>query len=204
MNTAQHRGLLFTLKALADEQRLRIFGYMNERERNVTELAELLQLSEPTISHHISKLHEVGLLTLRMAGNQRFYSINRIQLAKFKALVNDIEQLPVNPPEDASDESWIDALDWNAEDKKTLHDFTKDKRIIDFPTKEKKWLAILRWVATYFEPDKRYTEKQVNAILSPINADYATLRRNLIEYGFMRRERGGGDYWLTPEVEEKA
>ena len=45
------------------------------------------------------------------------------------------------------------------------------------------------------------SEKQVNGILTQYNEDYATLRRNLVEYGFMRRERGGGDYWLTPENE---
>jgi hypothetical protein len=47
----------------------------------------------------------------------------------------------------------------------------------------------------------RYTEKQINALLTEVHPDYATLRRSLVEYGFMRRERGGGDYWLTPENE---
>ena len=82
-----------------------------------------------------------------------------------------------------------------------LRDHFTGHQLKQIPAKEKKWLVILRWLATQFEPGIRYTEKQVNAILTPINEDYAQMRRDLIGFGFMRRERGGGDYWLTPEDE---
>jgi len=59
----------------------------------------------------------------------------------------------------------------------------------------------LRWIASKFEVGVRYSERQTNQIITDIHADYATIRRNLVEYGFMRRERGGGNYWLTPENE---
>jgi hypothetical protein len=41
----------------------------------------------------------------------------------------------------------------------------------------------------------------VYAILLEVHSDYASLRRYLIDYGYMRRERGGSNYWLTPEHE---
>ena len=204
MDTGQQEDLLLLLKTLADEHRLTMLGMMNGHERTVSEMAVSLELSEPTVSHHVSKMHVAGLLTLRMAGNQRFYRINEARLAKFKDYTASIDSLPTQPAARVSDNGWIDALDWDPADKKTLRDYTIDGRLARLPMKEKKWLVILRWLATRFEPDMRYTEKQVNAILTEIHADYAVLRRNLVDYGFMRRERGGGNYWLAPENESDA
>lgn len=201
MDRGQQQDLLALLKILSDQQRLTMLGLMYEREYNTTELAGVLEISEPTVSYHLSKMHEAGLLRLRMDGNQRFYRVNEKRLATFKAYVNEIEQRVIDDVEEITDESWIDALDWSDEDKNVLKGYTRGGKLIRIPTKDKKWLIIMRWVATRFEPDVRYTEKQMNAILTAINPDYATLRRSLIEYGFMRRERGGGDYWLTPEDE---
>ena len=65
MDTEQQRDLLLLLKTLADEQRLTMLGLMSQRECTVTEMAGLLELSEPTISHHVSKMHSAGLLRLR-------------------------------------------------------------------------------------------------------------------------------------------
>lgn len=201
MNPTQEMGFLIMLKAVADPQRLSMIRMMQAQERNVTELAQALDLSEPTISHHISKLHSAGFLNLRMAGTQRFYRINDKTLARFKAYVNEMEQ-PIEPfTEEVSDNAWIDALDWDAADKDVLRAYTFNGKLKRLPSKVKKWGVVLRWLATRFEQGKHYTEKEVNAILTEVHADYATLRRYLVEEGYMRRERGGGDYWLTPEDE---
>jgi hypothetical protein len=164
-------------------------------------IRDSLNLSEPTVSHHVGRLHGAGLLNLRMAGNQRFYRLNPTRMATFKAYAAEIETLPVEPAPESVDNAWIDTLDWVEADKKVLRDYTVGGRLAQLPTKEKKWLVVLRWLATRFEPGTRYTEKQVNARLTEVHDDYATLRRNLVEYGFMRRQRGGGDYWLTPDDE---
>jgi len=65
-----------------------------------------------------------------------------------------------------------------------------------FPPKEKKKLAILRVIIGQFEKERRYTEKEVNEILKAVFEDYVTLRRYLIEYGFMDRAQNGSEYWL--------
>ena len=65
-----------------------------------------------------------------------------------------------------------------------------------FSKKEKKKIVILRKIAEQFRPETDYTEKQVNAVLSEIYDDYVTIRRYLIEYGFMNRTRDGSRYWL--------
>lgn len=68
--------------------------------------------------------------------------------------------------------------------------------ITDFPSKEKRKLVILMELAKRFEPNRRYTEPEVNGVLKAAWHDYVTLRRYLIEYGFMDRERDGSAYWL--------
>ncbi len=65
-----------------------------------------------------------------------------------------------------------------------------------FPRKEKQKLVVLREIAKRFNGEKIYKEKEVNAILQPVFADFVTLRRYLIEYGFLDRKPDGSQYWL--------
>lgn len=186
-------------KALGDENRLTILRLLHEQERNVGELAALLKLSEPTVSHHLAKLRELQLLTLRMAGSQHFYSLNPTRLAQFKAQVQQIEQMPKAQAADAPDNAWIDALGWPKVDCDVLRKHMSGQRIRRIPTRQKEQLVLLRWLATQFERGERYTEKQVNAVLTQHHDDYARLRRDLVDFGYMRREIGGGKYWLAEE-----
>ena len=66
-----------------------------------------------------------------------------------------------------------------------------------FPPKEKKKIVILRKIIERFEPKRSYTEPEVNDILRDIFEDYVTLRRYLIEYGYMDRTTDGAWYWRT-------
>jgi len=65
-----------------------------------------------------------------------------------------------------------------------------------FSAKEKKKLVILRKIAAQFDKGVKYTENEINSILKPIYEDYATIRRYLIEYGFMERTKNCKEYWL--------
>lgn len=62
--------------------------------------------------------------------------------------------------------------------------------------KEKKKLVILSKIAEQFERGKQYPEKQINEKLKSVYDDYVTLRRYLIEYGFMDRKKDCSVYWL--------
>ncbi len=70
-----------------------------------------------------------------------------------------------------------------------------DGRLVHLPTKESKRLVVLDHIAQRFEPGERYTEKQVNASLSEIHADTATLRRDMVDFGFL--DRADGEYWRS-------
>ncbi len=64
-------------RALGDETRLRILRLLADRDRYMTELANELELSKPTISHHLAQLRSAGLVTLTEQGNLTYYSLRR-------------------------------------------------------------------------------------------------------------------------------
>lgn len=202
MDAVREDPFLDMLKALSDDSRLTLLRLLNEHERTVGDLAEAVRLTEPTVSHHLAKLREAGLVTLRMARNQRFYRVNADGLAKFKRLAANIEQMPPQPEPVTVDNGWIEALGWDEADQKVLRDYTLNGQLTQIPLKQKKLVVILRWLATLFEPGRLYSEPEVNAILTTAyEHGYASLRREMIGFGYLRRERGGGKYWLTPADE---
>lgn len=66
-----------------------------------------------------------------------------------------------------------------------------------FSTKEKKKIIILKKISEQFERNKRYSEKELNGIIKEIYEDFTTIRRYLIEYGFMERTKDCKEYWLV-------
>jgi len=63
-------------KLLADETRLKILIFLLERgELNVRALCDLLQLSQPAVSHHLALLRLDGLIDLRRDGKHNFYRV---------------------------------------------------------------------------------------------------------------------------------
>lgn len=79
---------------------------------------------------------------------------------------------------------------------KTYFDTFEPLKLKSFPTKEKRKIVVLRKISTIFQPGKKYSEIQINNILKEVYADIATLRRYLIEYGFMERTKDCKEYWL--------
>lgn len=71
-----------------------------------------------------------------------------------------------------------------------------DGPLDSFPSKEKRKIIVLQQIMNRFDRTKKYTEKEVNEILKKIHADYVTIRRYLIEYGFMDRNKDCTEYWV--------
>jgi hypothetical protein len=71
-----------------------------------------------------------------------------------------------------------------------------DGPLSEFPKKQKRKIAILKHLSKRFKLNVKYTEKQVNESLKQVFDDYVTLRRYLIEYGFMDRKDDSSLYWL--------
>jgi ArsR family transcriptional regulator len=64
-------------KALADSTRQRILEMLMEGELCVSDIAKAFDMSQPTVSHHLSVLKQFGLVSSRKDGKQVYYSINR-------------------------------------------------------------------------------------------------------------------------------
>lgn len=194
--------LVTSFKTLADPARLRILRILHRHETSVKALAENLGLTEPTVSHHLSKLRAAGFVTLRADGNHHQYSINAEALARFKAQVAELE-LAESTVLEAANHAWIEALEASPEAKAVLRAYTFAGRLRQYPSKEVKLLIVLDWIASAFELGRKYTEAEVNAIIQGFYDDFATLRRDLIDFGYLRRERGGQTYWLAAEDEPR-
>jgi len=69
-------------KALADEIRLRILSLLGTREMCVCEVMVALDLTQPTASHHLRILENVGLVKDRKEGRWVFYSLSDPSLIK--------------------------------------------------------------------------------------------------------------------------
>jgi DNA-binding transcriptional ArsR family regulator len=62
--------------AVAEPQRRRILTLLKGRERSVNDLAGALRVSQPRVSKHLRVLREVGLVSVREAGQQRLYTLD--------------------------------------------------------------------------------------------------------------------------------
>ena len=63
-------------KVLADSTRLHIVGLLAVEERSVEDIATLVDVRAPTVSHHLSKLKKLGLVTVRSEGTTRWYRLD--------------------------------------------------------------------------------------------------------------------------------
>jgi DNA-binding transcriptional ArsR family regulator len=67
-------------RALGDETRLRILKLLASRDLYLTEIAQQLDLSKPTIKHHLAQLRAAGLVTITESGTVMYYSLRRNRL----------------------------------------------------------------------------------------------------------------------------
>jgi hypothetical protein len=177
--------LLQFFKVVGNESRLKILGLLANEERSVGELAELLELREPTISHHLAAMKQLGLVHVRAEGTVRIYSLNTKFLEAMNRDLFSRENL-ATLVDDTSENVW---------EQKVLQTFLEDDRIKELPSRHKKRLVVLKWLANQFEVGARYSEPEISGRLEHYNPDYASLRRYLVDYGLMEREKGV--YWRT-------
>jgi hypothetical protein len=178
--------LLSFFKALADANRLKIVGLLAKQAYTVEQLSAMLGLGASTVSHHLSKLSEAGLVT---ATAQSYYNYYRLENGRIETMAKNLLST-----------SWLPAMaeniDENAFDRKIVSNYLlPDGHLKTIPSQRKKLEAVLRHIVRDFQAGKRYSEKEVNQILSRYHPDTASLRREMISAKLMDREGGGGAYW---------
>jgi hypothetical protein len=159
--------------------RLLILNLIKMRPRHTQELAAILELTSATISFHLSKLSETGLLSSRQEQYYQMY-----------ALAGDVLRKPLSEVVFMPRPGLVTEVEEDAYRQKVLDTFIRRGRLTQIPAQQKKRLVILEKLAEEFEPDRTYTEREVNQILVEFHDDVATLRRELIERGLMERQQG--------------
>jgi len=187
MDAAMPDILLAFFKAMAHESRLRIVGLLAHGERSVQDLAAALDLKEPTVSHHLALLKAQGLVTVRAEGTTRWHALDLSALERLSRRVLE--------PQAFGDD--VPAAKADGETRILQAFLDPDGRLKVIPAARRKRTVVLRWLARAFEPDRRYSEKEVNALLQQRHWDSATLRRELVGHAMLARE--AGVYWRLPE-----
>jgi predicted transcriptional regulator len=193
---SQSDELLAFFKALADANRLKIIGLLAQEPYSVEQLAELLKLKPSTVSHHLSRLSEIGLVSARSESYYNIYSLHTDELEAMARRMLSRETLP----------DLAEDVDQDAYERKVLISFLDEEgRITTLPSQRKKFVVLLKHVAGAFEFGFVYDEKEVTEILSRFSDDPVSLRRGLIDFKFMERKGDGSAYWLLepPSTQER-
>lgn len=161
----------------------------------VEELAVALDLTPGTVVHHLKRLRDADLVDSRPRPPYVEYALRLDRLAEIggqldrvgRELGGDLGTLPGPAP------------DWGGRSAvRVLSNFFEGDRLVRIPAQQGKRLTVLRYIAeNVFEQGREYPEKEVNQLLGLRHPDVASLRRYLVDEGFMTR--AGGTYRLAPE-----
>ena len=172
----EERAQLF--KALGHPARLLMLNLIQQKPRHGEELAAILNLKPATVSHHLSKLADAGLLTARKDQYYQMY-----------AVVSELLTKPLGDVIRLSQPGLANNVEKDAYRQKVLKTFMRRGQLTRIPAQLKKRQVILEEIVKSFEPEREYTEKEVNFILLDFHEDVATLRREMIGHRLMTRDR---------------
>lgn len=165
-------------KVLSDKSRLLILNSLLEEAMVVERLASRLGLAISTISFHLKKLEDVGLVTSKKEQYYKQYSVNKDVLDQSLKHLITLDKDPLM--EDREDEYRNKVLDV----------FFQNNYCEHLPVQQKKRLIILEEIAKAFNDDTIYDELEVNEIIKSYHDDYCTVRRELVDYKFLSRKKG--------------
>ncbi len=164
---------LAIFKCLGDPTRFAICALLARSDSYVELLAEKLSLTPGTISHHLKKLEEAGLVRCSRAQFYMIYALNRAPLEQ-----RILDCLTID-----------DAIDDDTRYRdRVCAAFFRGSWLTALPTQQKKREIICAAIVEDFARDRRYSEDEVNAILEVRYGDHCALRRALVECGLMARE----------------
>lgn len=80
--------LVSLFKLLSDETRLQILFYLSQsRELNVGTLCNMLNQSQPAVSHHLALMRVAGLIDMRREGKHNFYRIEPSKFGRYRSVL---------------------------------------------------------------------------------------------------------------------
>ena len=174
---------IMLFKCLSDKSRLHIVKSLAIEDMYVERLAERLGLSASTVSFHLKKLSEAGVVRSYKTQYYTMYSLCR----------NILETTVLDMIKEKSDDAALQEEREQQYRKRVLDAFFEYGKLKSIPAQRKKERIILDVIVLAFEFDKKYTEREVNIIIADYYDDFCTLRRDMISERLLDRE--GSLYW---------
>jgi DNA-binding transcriptional ArsR family regulator len=169
------------LRALADPDRLAVAGLLARGSRTVGELTNELGLTDQRIRRHLNRLAGAGLASVGPDRRTWSLKVESLREAAQEAGPSRDPGLALGAP--------------TVEEEKVLRQYFRGGRLTEIPAKRSKRMAVLDRLALEFDIGVRYREREVNETLRRFNDDYATVRRHLVDEGFLSRDKG--EYWRS-------
>lgn len=166
------------LRMAVDPVRLAVLGAAAVAVVDTDRIAHGLGVPQKRVQREIGSLVEAGLLT-------RSLRLDR------DALMEIARALPSDAP---PDEGLLDD-GWTAEEATVLGRFFSGSRLTTIPASHGKRRLVLERLVQEFEPGVRYAEREVDSTLQMFHPDYVSLRRYMVDEGFLTRAEGV--YWRT-------
>lgn len=93
------------MKALVEPVRIRLYLLLKQSALTVSELSEILDISQSNTSHHVKALRDLGLLSAEKTGQHTYYALNseRMQEKSVLAILRNLEEIGSEIPELRSD-----------------------------------------------------------------------------------------------------
>ena len=94
MQVAHFAAAAEVFKQLSDPTRVRIFWLLSHREECVINIAALLEMSSPAVSHHLRSLAQSGLIESRRCGKEVYYKAgDTVQIKLLHEIVEQVMQI---------------------------------------------------------------------------------------------------------------
>lgn len=174
-------------KAIGDVTRIRIIALLKKGPLHGQAIAGKLGVTPPTITHHIMKLRDSGLIYERRDKNTIFFFLNEKTLSQLATAI-----LKIGEPDFAEERN----IDNNERLSVINRFFDSDGTLKQIPAQRKKRLIVLEHILKGLELRKKYTEQEINEYIKKYYSDFTTIRREFIANHYMYRENG--IYELNP------
>lgn len=166
------------LKALADLSRAQVVNALLEKPHCVEELAERLHLAPSTISFHLRRLEEAHLVT---KSKTQYYLIYHLRSDILQMRLRDFVSMP-------ADHDSAEHKRMRKHRQKVIATFFRGGELTALPKQWRKRRIVLEEFLTRFEPGGQYQEHEVNQRIQTLYPDYCTIRRLLVDEGYMTRQ----------------
>lgn len=172
-------------KIVGDPTRIRILALLAKGPLHGQALAGKLALTPPTITHHVAKLREAGLVKERREKNTIYFQLDAGAL---KLYSQALLQVVLKPEEGGNGEMELKA---QQERQQVINNFfTPDGKLKQIPAQRKKKLIVFEHILKGLDRSKKYSEQEISEYIEQFHADYATIRREFIINHYMYRENG--------------